>query len=276
MGVRRVWFCCGACVRGGVRGPEAFAARSTGPVPLPTLYVNYTDQCTFTVVNDAGQPVTSIAPGQYELDVTTPILFRMLAPGGPGEPERLHRLQGVCPVPDDGAGCERLLDARQRLQLGQRHRHLDASTELDLHTRGLEPAGRTKMTITTLAGGTPQLPTTEPLRRDVGEGHTLDGPDRIERARPRRPRGEARDERQAHADAERQAGLKLRSGRYSFAIADRDRKGGVSLQVNVKDVAATELSGKAFVGTKKTTVVLSAGRWTVSAAGSRAYTLTVT
>src|ERR1700735_2146361 len=62
--------------------PGAFAEHSAAPLPLPTLYVNYTDQCTFTVVNDAGQPVTSIAPGRYEIDITSPIMFRLLAPGG--------------------------------------------------------------------------------------------------------------------------------------------------------------------------------------------------
>src|ERR1700748_3815061 len=73
-----VFVLAGAAVAGGAR-----AARSAAPVPFPTLYVQYTDQCTFSVVNDAGQPVTSLAPGKYELDVLTPIMFRLLVPGGP-------------------------------------------------------------------------------------------------------------------------------------------------------------------------------------------------
>jgi hypothetical protein len=68
---------------------------------------------------------------------------------------------------------------------------------------------------------------------------------------------------------------KLQAGRYTFAISDQDKQGGVSLQVNGRKVGATQLAGPAFLGTKKTTVVLSAGRWTVSAPGGQAYTLTV-
>jgi hypothetical protein len=42
---------------------------------LPTLYVNYAMNCTFTITNDAGNPVASIAPGAYEVEVSTPTEF---------------------------------------------------------------------------------------------------------------------------------------------------------------------------------------------------------
>jgi hypothetical protein len=45
---------------------------------LPTIYVNYTDQCTFAIVNDAGQPLMRIPPGTYQVNVNTPTLFRQL------------------------------------------------------------------------------------------------------------------------------------------------------------------------------------------------------
>jgi hypothetical protein len=48
----------------------------------PTLYVNYTDNCTFTIVNDSGGPVTSIPPGNYQVQVNTPIQFKLLADQG--------------------------------------------------------------------------------------------------------------------------------------------------------------------------------------------------
>jgi hypothetical protein len=42
---------------------------------LPTLYINYAMNCTFTITNDAGGPVASIAPGAYEIEVSTPTQF---------------------------------------------------------------------------------------------------------------------------------------------------------------------------------------------------------
>jgi hypothetical protein len=48
----------------------------------PTLYVNYTDNCTFTIVNDSGSPVSSIPPGNYQVQVNTPIMFKLLADQG--------------------------------------------------------------------------------------------------------------------------------------------------------------------------------------------------
>ena len=42
---------------------------------LPTLYVNYTMQCTFTITDDSGKAVTTIAPGTWQIAVSTPGSF---------------------------------------------------------------------------------------------------------------------------------------------------------------------------------------------------------
>src|SRR6266487_2941263 len=42
---------------------------------LPTLYVTYANNCTFTITDDARNTVSSIAPGSYQLYVTTPASF---------------------------------------------------------------------------------------------------------------------------------------------------------------------------------------------------------
>src|SRR6516225_3597408 len=42
---------------------------------LPTIYVMYAMNCTFQITNDQGQPITSIAPGTYQVDVRTPLAF---------------------------------------------------------------------------------------------------------------------------------------------------------------------------------------------------------
>ena len=42
---------------------------------LPTLYVSYTMNCTFTITGDNGARVSSISPGTYQVFVTTPMVF---------------------------------------------------------------------------------------------------------------------------------------------------------------------------------------------------------
>jgi hypothetical protein len=46
-----------------------------GGAALPTLYVNYTMQCTFTITDDSGRTVTTIAPGTWQIAVSTPGSF---------------------------------------------------------------------------------------------------------------------------------------------------------------------------------------------------------
>lgn len=256
--------------------PNALAARSSSPAPLPTLYVAYTDQCTFTVVNDAGQPVTSIAPGQYELDVSTPIMFRLIAPGGPtGNPNDFTGCKGWVQFQMAGPG----VSVFTTLDNG-------CSSDNVIGTWTLQPSSTytledlnqpavTKMTITTLAGGTPQLPTKTPYDTTSGKG-TL-STDLIGSSAPVRGtlEGKLAANGKLTLTLKGKPVSKLQSGRYTFAISDQDKKGGVSVQVNVKNVEATQLSGPSFVGLKKTTVVLSAGRWTVSAPGGQTSTLTV-
>ena len=42
---------------------------------IPTVYVAYAMNCTFTITDDSGKTVSSIAPGAYQVQVTTPIPF---------------------------------------------------------------------------------------------------------------------------------------------------------------------------------------------------------
>ena len=42
---------------------------------LPTLYVEYAMNCTFTITDDNSKRVTSIAPGKYQVEIDTPVTF---------------------------------------------------------------------------------------------------------------------------------------------------------------------------------------------------------
>jgi hypothetical protein len=255
--------------------PSALASRSAAPVPLPTLYINYTNQCTFTVVNDAGQPVTSVAPGQYELDVSTPIMFRLLAPGGPpANPNDFTGCKGWIQFQMTGPG----VTAFSTLDNGCTSNAVIGTWTLQPSStytlEDLNQPAATKMTITTLAGGTPQQPTTSPYDATSGKGTLstdLIGSDALLGTL----QGKLAASGKLTLTLKGKPVSRLQSGRYTFAISDQDRKAGVSLQVGAKNGKARQLSGPAFVGTRKTTVNLSAGRWTVSAPGGKLFTLTV-
>src|SRR6476659_5182676 len=66
-----------------VLAPLGTAGRqASGQPALPTLYVQYTMNCTFAIVDDRGNAVTAIAPGTYQVEVSTPIMFKLVRPGG--------------------------------------------------------------------------------------------------------------------------------------------------------------------------------------------------
>src|SRR5262249_38287248 len=59
-----------------VLGAALFASGGANTATInPTLYFNYTMSCTFSIVDDSGNQVTSVPPGQYQIDVRTPVPF---------------------------------------------------------------------------------------------------------------------------------------------------------------------------------------------------------
>jgi hypothetical protein len=55
----------------GVLSPAA----GSRPSAFPTLYVNYTMNCTFTISDDSGTRVSTIPPGTYQVQIQTPVAF---------------------------------------------------------------------------------------------------------------------------------------------------------------------------------------------------------
>lgn len=51
------------------------AAAGARPSALPTLYVDYTMNCTFSISDDAGRRVSTIPPGTYQVQIQTPVAF---------------------------------------------------------------------------------------------------------------------------------------------------------------------------------------------------------
>jgi hypothetical protein len=70
----------------------------------PTLYFMYTMNCTFTIVNDAGNQVTSIPPGTYQVDVRTPIPFGTLPPYADDPASDMTACKGIAQFQLSGPG----------------------------------------------------------------------------------------------------------------------------------------------------------------------------
>lgn len=58
------------------------ASGAQGAVATPTIHVNYTDQCTFTITNNIGRPAMQIPPGTYRVNVNTPTPFANIGATG--------------------------------------------------------------------------------------------------------------------------------------------------------------------------------------------------
>jgi len=67
----RVIFCCTAALVAALALSLGQAARAA----LPSLYANYATNCTFAFVGDGGTAVASVAPGTYQIVVSTPFAF---------------------------------------------------------------------------------------------------------------------------------------------------------------------------------------------------------
>jgi hypothetical protein len=51
---------------------SAFATSASAAAVLPTLYVDYSTNCTFVIVDDSGKQISQIAPGTYQVQLNEP------------------------------------------------------------------------------------------------------------------------------------------------------------------------------------------------------------
>src|SRR5262249_1085985 len=89
VGVGAMRMLCPATVAG-----LALLGSASAYAATPSLYFHYAANCTFSIVDDSGSPVTTIAPGTYQVVVDSPfafssetggcsyVLFQLTGPGG--------------------------------------------------------------------------------------------------------------------------------------------------------------------------------------------------
>ena len=265
-----------------VLAPFGTAARSDdgSPQVLPALYVQYTMNCTFQIVDDSGKPVTTIAPGAYEVEVSTPIMFKLAVPQ-PGSANL---------APNDFTGCKGWVQFQltgpgvnlfTTLDLGcDAFYTLPATTSKPGATyvaQDLNQPNVTRTTFQVATSGTPTVPKT-PYTATSGKGIAaqdiagsgIKTPTKATLAGLLDPKG---------IPALKLKGKPLsvlEAGRYRFAVNDLDAKAGLSLQAVGAKAKVTALSAVEFVGRHTTTVLLTPGRWMYYAKAGTAHYFLVT
>jgi len=248
------------------------------PAVLPTLYVDYTMNCTFAIFDDNHKRVTSIAPGTYQIQVSTPIMFKLAVPGGPDDPHL---------APNDFTGCRGWVQFQLTGPGINLFSTLDSGCDAFLllpaqsfkanatYTfQDLNQPAATRTTLPVLDSGTPPVPTS-PFSATTGKGTTIG--DLVGSAVARALRGTL----DATLTASGKSALvskgksvsTLKAGRYRFVILDQDPKHSFTLVTKGKP---KELTTDPFVGKHSVSVVLSAGEYTYSAGLGKGHSFRVT
>src|SRR4051812_21842388 len=156
--------------------PVGNAKLGDNPVVLPTLYVDYAMNCTFAIFDDNHKRITSIAPGTYQIQVSTPIMFKLAVPGGPDDPHL---------APNDFTGCRGWVQFQLTGPGINLFSTLDSGCDafLLLPAQSFKPNATytfqdlnqpnvTRTALTVLATGTPNQPTS-PYSATTGKGSTF-------------------------------------------------------------------------------------------------------
>jgi hypothetical protein len=242
---------------------SASASGPTSSARIPTLYVMYAMNCTFQFENDAGQVVTSIPPGNYEVDVRTPVAFGTVPMIGVtdltachGQPMFQLTGPGVNLFTTMTAGCSVDLLFPETFQPNATYVAQDNN----------QPSV-TRMTLSVLGSGAPVTPppitvsgaTSSQSGDIVGSGLVSNSGTLT---------GSIATSGQSALMLGRKPVTTLKAGRYTFSITDKDSKVGFSL-LGPTWKTPSSLSGAKFVGTTRHSVTLTAGRWTYYTTGMK-------
>ncbi len=257
--------------------------RADAPSAFPTLYVVYTMNCTFTFQDDSGKKLTSIAPGTYQVMVSTPVMFKLVVPGG----EEVDR-----PAANDFTGCKGWVqfqltgpgvDLFTTLDTG-----CDAYLLLPPHTfkegatytaQDLNQPSVTRTALTVLTSGTPDAPKS-PYSATTGKGETSF--DLIGSNIPKKLGVKLAGTLNGGVSTVGKPTLKrqgktvstLKAGRYKITVLDETSKRGFTIQKLGKP--SVTVTGTTFVGKGFKTVTLKAGRWMYSSGPGKAFYFQVT
>ncbi len=238
----------------------------------PTLYFMYAMNCTFTVLNDSGQPVSTIPPGAYQVEVRTPVAFGTVPLSSygitdftacKGMPQFQLTGPGINLSTTMTAGCQSDLTFPETFLPSSTYTAVDNNQPSVAHA-----------TLTTLASGTPANPTatygstTTTVQSSGGIVGSGIVPFRGTLTATLSASGKPTLTKKGAAIST------LLSGSYTFAVTDRDPNGSFALLAPAKKVKTT-LTGVKFVGKHSVTIMLKPGEWTFFGLG-QSHTFKVT
>ncbi len=241
----------------GAAGGSGGTSTTSTTARIPTLYVIYAMNCTFTFANDQGQTVTSIPPGSYEVDVRTPVAFGTVPLGGANDLTACHGAPmfqmtgpGVNLFTNMTAGCSVDLLFPETFQAGASYSAED-----------LNQPSVTKSTLSIQTSGSAQTPPPITVSGVKGETQSqligsLAGKTGIKATLV------------ATLEANGKVALMLKgqpvkslpAGKYKFSITDKDPKGSFILRAT-SSKSASNLTGVKYVGTTSKTVTLKVGSY---------------
>jgi hypothetical protein len=246
--------------------PSFSGSRDTNPpAAMPTIYVVYTMNCTFSLVDDFGKHISSIPPGNYQIEVSTPVMFKLVRPGGPGVDEI---------APNDFTGCKGWVQFELTGPGVNLFTTLDSGCDAFLilpeqtfkpnstyTAQDLNQPSVAHASFSTLASGSPTIPKS-PYGPTSGKG-TLqqDLVGSLQRSAVKATLAGSIDAKGKLTLAEKGKPVSvLKAGRYKFAITDRSPKAAFTLEA-VNGGIVKDLTQGSFVGKHAVTVVLTSGRW---------------
>jgi hypothetical protein len=244
--------------------PGFAGTRDTNPpAAYPTIYVNYAMNCTFTIVDDNKRRLTSIPPGTYQIEVSTPVMFKLVVPGGPGvdsiNPNDFTGCKGWVQFRVTGPG----IDLFTTLDSGcDAYQLLSAQSFKDGGTYTFQDLNQPATTRTTLSvdSSAPSWTAQTPYTKTSGKGQTFK--DLIGSARlPLIGTLSANLAKTGQLSLSNKGKnvVSLKAGKYRVVVTDRSSSAGIILEP--VDGNAKSLSGVKFVGKDSKAVVLTPGRW---------------
>jgi len=254
----------------------AVAARPVD-AELPTLYVSYTMNCTFTITGDSGQTVTSIAPGEYEIDVTTPVVFADVDLSGDlANPADMTACRSFAQFQLTGPG----VSVATTLQDGDEDYELLSGTFQPSSTYtavDLNQPSVARVVFSTTATGTP-ITAPNPEGAGLGASKGTASQDIVGSAVGSKLLGSLdaivyKDGKLSLTHNGNKVGS-LKSGQWTFSVDDESTKAGFDVQIlNGKKQMVTT---GAYVGSHDVTLSLKPGRWFFFTPGGKKTTFFVT
>jgi hypothetical protein len=220
---------------------------------LPTLYVAYAMNCTFAISDDAGKKVSSIPPGTYQVDVTSPMDFQTPDLSATND---FTACKGFAQFQLTGPG----VNLHSTIADGGQNQDLLTATFQASSTyiaQDLNQPAVTRSVFTTLASGSPASPTLSGTSSSTSSKSTPASA----AVQPFRGALDAIVAVSGKLSLKRngKAIAFLKQGRWKFSVDDESTKSGFTLKsLRGKAVAITSSS---FVGTRDVTLALKQGRW---------------